>query len=471
MASDSSQSHVLKCQNCHLPLQIDSSLENLSPSQQNLLLNTRGDYVIRGHKTVHYDIPPIKNVEDIRLKDQNAKIVDSYVYLDKEEAQMENDEDTTKTLSTQINTLTNMFNILSLKSTIDYPICQDCYKVIISKLKNDYDNAVKERDTYTGFLNKLEREESNKRTDHRDNGKDGSEKLHVEKEKLLQQLIELEKEDEMLDNEILSLQKELQIRKVQENERLSHENLKQLQKLEFDKEIQILQSQYNFALNNLDILRKTNIYNETFKISHDGAFGTINKLRLGSYSDYPVSWKEINAAIGQVILLLATITTRCKCKLTGYRLQPMGSFSKILKFDDNLQDWSIFEAYNDDNFKVSKLFRKETSFDKALECILDIIQQVALSVTKPTNDPDNQSNHNSTSVFDSNLDNTDNQALPYVMFRGKINGLPVKLFSGEPNLQWTTAMKFLLTNVKWLLAFSSSKLTTAQVHNDGGNTT
>ncbi|MCG8711181.1 hypothetical protein JHU04_004582, partial [Brenneria sp. 4F2] len=88
---------------------------------------------------------------------------------------------------------------------------------------------------------------------------------------------------------------------------------------------------YELTLNNLDKLRKINIYNETFKISHEGPFGVINGLRIGGFDNATVPWNEINAALGQIILLLATISARLKMKLEGYKLQPMGSFSTISK--------------------------------------------------------------------------------------------------------------------------------------------
>ena len=54
-------------------------------------------------------------------------------------------------------------------------------------------------------------------------------------------------------------------------------------------------------------LRQTNVYNDVFRIWHQGPFGTIGGFRLGRTSEAPVEWDEINAALGQAVLLLKTM--------------------------------------------------------------------------------------------------------------------------------------------------------------------
>lgn len=504
---------ILKCQNCHLPLQIDSSLLDLSLSQRNrLTYNTISNGTdSTGNRKYHISkdrveqSSKVQSIEKINseLKLPNAAVVDSYVYLrkdpylkndksslqkkiensDMDENKRENDNEidereqesstneftTVKTLSNQVNTLTNVFNILSSKSTIDYPVCQDCCNILISKLKNEYNSALEQRDIYRDFLDKLESQniiENSKDNSNDENNEKlinkEADDLQIEKEQLLEELIKMENENEELDKDILELQQKLDNQKKIHNDTLIEENIAALNNIEFLKEMQLLENQYNFALNSLDQLRKTNIYNETFRISHDGPFGTINNLRLGSYSERPVSWNEINAAIGQIVLLLATITTRLKVKIKGYKLQPLGSFSKISKFENELQDWVLYEAYNDENFKFSKLFRKETNFDKALVSIIDIIKQITTAIVNPASTQDTST---STGIeldpvdsINAGLNSNTGQVLPYDMINGNINGISLKLYGAEPNLQWTTGMKFLLTNVKWLLVYSSSRL-------------
>ena len=42
----------------------------------------------------------------------------------------------------------------------------------------------------------------------------------------------------------------------------------------------------------LEKLERTNVYNDAFCIGHDGAFGTINGLRLGRMPGIPVSARD-----------------------------------------------------------------------------------------------------------------------------------------------------------------------------------
>lgn len=59
-------------------------------------------------------------------------------------------------------------------------------------------------------------------------------------------------------------------------------------------------------------MQSTNVLNDTFRIWHDGPFGTISGFRLGRTPEHPVDWNEINAAWGQAVLLLHTMAQQCK---------------------------------------------------------------------------------------------------------------------------------------------------------------
>lgn len=48
-------------------------------------------------------------------------------------------------------------------------------------------------------------------------------------------------------------------------------------------------SQINSTSFQLEKIKNSNIYNDVFKISHDGPFGTINGLRLGKLPSIPVN--------------------------------------------------------------------------------------------------------------------------------------------------------------------------------------
>ena len=157
------------------------------------------------------------------------------------------------------------------------------------------------------------------------------------------------------------------------------------------------------------------------------------------------------------MFLFATITTALKIRMDGYKLQPMGSYSKISKFSDETQEWETYEAYSSEGFKLGKLFRQETSLDKAMESLLDVIQIMATWLARTSSETREEGSNNANSAQSGGDDGFDIE-LPYIMHKDQINGVSIKLFGGKPTIEWTTAMKCLLTNAKWLLAFSSSRL-------------
>jgi len=46
------------------------------------------------------------------------------------------------------------------------------------------------------------------------------------------------------------------------------------------------------------LLKSTNVLNDTFRIWHDGPFGTISGFRLGRTPECPVEWDEIRRCLG-----------------------------------------------------------------------------------------------------------------------------------------------------------------------------
>ncbi|CAL9729949.1 vacuolar protein sorting-associated protein 30 [Monosporozyma unispora] len=532
-------SEILRCQNCHLPLQLDLSLLDLSLSQRNLVVTSIGDpesadEVVSKEYFPKDRVNKLKNVlnsNEVNDKLKSGHLSEKFIHdnskLPKEEGvddellnhkkseesqsncdhqpDLESsksdpqDINVEKTLSTQISTLSNIFNILSSKSSIDYPVCKDCCQMLIQKLKNEYDETLQEKEIYAQFLDKLEKQNlkqgkvENSDETSKDKTELQNEQIEKQRGELFERLKQLEDEETGLDNELLELTQQLKIKEEQENKLRAKANLEELSQLEFQIDLQNLKNQHESALNNLDLLRKTNIYNETFKISHAGPFGTINGLRLGSFHDVRVSWREINAALGQVVLLLSLLSDQLNFPLQKYKLEPLGSFSKILQHDEENDTWNTLEAYYDENFKFTKLFHRETNFDKSLESLLDITQQLAQNIlnskrnsittgndnninnslnerlprntnqVNPDDTTDSVNNHNTISFINNNNSRNHGnintlEGLPYNIFRGKINSLSVFLYGKEPDTKWTTAMKFLLTDIKWLLLLSTNNL-------------
>jgi len=58
-------------------------------------------------------------------------------------------------------------------------------------------------------------------------------------------------------------------------------------------------------------LKRTNVLDDVFHIGYDGHFGTISGFRLGKLPSASLDWSEVNAGLGQVVLLLFTLAKQC----------------------------------------------------------------------------------------------------------------------------------------------------------------
>ena len=190
-----------------------------------------------------------------------------------------------------------------------------------------------------------------------------------------------------------------------------------------------LDCQLRYAQSQMEKLRKTNVFSATFHVWHSGHFATINGFRLGRLPSVPVEWPEINAAWGQSALLLS-----CLSKTIGldpfnkYQIVPYGSYSYIKVLADD----KMLPLYGTGGFRM--IF--DTKYDNAMVAFLDCLSQFAAEVQR-------------LGAF----------ALPYEIDpKGKIRDnnsgqwYSIKLqFNSEDS--WTKACRYMLTNLKWGLAY------------------
>jgi len=174
-------------------------------------------------------------------------------------------------------------------------------------------------------------------------------------------------------------------------------------------------------------LRKVNVLNDCFHIWHDGHFGTINGLRLGRFSECQVEWPEINAAWGLACLLLFLLSNKLSCTFSRYRLIPMGSMSRI-----EVQDGSVlnsYQLYGSGEITFSNLFWFR-SFDSAMIAFLECVFELELHIQR--------------------LDMAFH--LPYMIEDDVIGGVSIKMHN---TIEWSRALKFLLTNLKWIVSWTA----------------
>jgi beclin 1 len=173
-----------------------------------------------------------------------------------------------------------------------------------------------------------------------------------------------------------------------------------------------------------EALTQTNVLNDAFGIWYDGPFGTISGLRLGRLPDVAVEWSEINAAWGQVALLLATLAREVHFSFSKYRIIPQGSVSKMAKVGSEKTSYELF--CNGGFFK--------SSFNNAMLCILHCVRELG-----------------------DYAERTDRaMCLPYPVEDDKVGGLSVR--TGGSEVLWTHALKNFLCDIKWLVAWSTKRL-------------
>jgi beclin 1 len=184
----------------------------------------------------------------------------------------------------------------------------------------------------------------------------------------------------------------------------------------------------------LERMKRTNVFDDAFHISHDGHFPTINGFRLGRLPAVPVDWSETSAGLGQVLLLLHTMARHTNYKFLKYRLMPMGSYSKMARLDDLS---TTYELYGSNDLMLGRLFWYRR-FDTALVWLLACIHEFGAYAQ----------------TFDEKFQ------LKYDIRGDLIGDVSIKLqFNNDA--KWTKALKYMLVDCRQLLAWCANPKCTA----------
>ncbi|XP_063231199.1 beclin-1-like protein isoform X1 [Bacillus rossius redtenbacheri] len=408
------------CQRCLQPLKLDSSFGNL------------------GEHTLAELALPIHSTPEIDLESQAASL-DNFVpaFRLTESGNGANgfmlvgDDGEQESLSHRMRVTASLFDILSNNSDIDHPLCDECTDTLLSLMDQQLKLTEDDLNDYSMFLKRLEAEDKDENLDLLEKE---LQDLQSEEARLMRELASLKEQEVATENAIAEQEREKE-RLDSEEERYWREYTQHRWELTLtEDESKSLECQLHYAQAQLDKLKKTNVFNATFHIWHSGHFGTINNFRLGRLPSVPVDWSEINAAWGQTTLLLTALARKMNLTFERFRLVPYGNHSYI----EVLAEHRALPLYGSGGFR----YLWDTKFDSAMVAFLDCLQQFKEEVEKG----------------DSGF------SLPYRMERGKIEdvstgnsySIKIQLNSEE---QWTKALKFVLTNLKWGLAWVSSQFT------------
>ncbi|OAA46931.1 Autophagy-related protein 6 [Metarhizium rileyi] len=354
----------------------------------------------------------------------------------------------------QMERVDRLFEILSARSDIDHPVCVECTDLLIDGLQRKLEVSSKERDAYVQHLREVKAEQPS--TDELKIRQEQLKKAEKDRVAAMDELQRLEREKDALDEEILVLEEDSRQLDKEEETFWRERNAFATRMSDFQSERDSINAKYSHDSQLLEKLGRSNVYNDTFCISHDGSFATINGLRLGRLSNKPVDWPEINAAWGHALLLLVTVAEKLDYKFHGYDPQPMGSTSRIIRYDipsptsSRLGSRSmqappkkhVLELYSSGDMPLGLTFMHR-KFDNAMVAFLDLVRQLGTHVRRQT--------EGSRNVL----------SLPYRIEGDKIGDVSIKLGIAQDD-GWTKACKLTLTCCKFLLAHASNVGSTAR---------
>jgi len=341
-------------------------------------------------------------------------------------------------LSRKIETAQKLSDIASGLSQINHPMCTSCVATVVDKLDKELNDLNEERVIYTEYLKELTSEGFSTQITAEEQVK-----LNKENEDLDKEIVDLEKELA----EIRSQKAKLQSQKValeQESQNLdSKERQFCLDANKFWVDIQTLQNEHAHVSQKIrevteqvETMKKTNVFDDAFRISFNGIFGTINGLRLGRLPSDNVKWEEINAGLGQACLLLDVLANQCaKFKFRGYVLRPIGSYSEIIRREAHKKEQRAQLYQSSGGYSLFSTMECEQGLEWFLECIRQLQEHAIQS------DP--------------------NFKLFYKIVGHRI-GTSKEMYSVKHKENrknsdecWTKALKYMLIDLRYLLAWVS----------------
>ena len=389
--------------------------------------------------------------------------------------------------SDRVESMTRLFEIVSARSDIDHPICTECTELLLTSFQNRLSSTTKERDAYISFLKTLK---NNAPSQSEISKAESALKVTQEEEaRAFSELVALEKEKASLDAEVARLEADSLKLDAEEKAFWQDRNAFALQLSTFQNDRDALNTAYDHDMQQLERLQRTNVYNDTFCIGHDGYFGTINGLRLGRLPPpQNVDWTEINAAWGAAALLLNTVADKLGFTFRGYRIKPIGSMSRIEKIEyasasagsstpkadptssspNSQAKVTPLDLFSSGDLPIGRMMfhrRLDAGMVAFLECLRQLGEFVQTGDVSAAG-PARLSNAKSTPVVRSPnkarssapanpREGEPGTALPYRIYKDKIDDVSIKLGVSQDEA-WTRACKYALTCCKFLLAHASN---------------
>mmetsp|Transcript_16524 Transcript_16524/g.19861 ORF Transcript_16524/g.19861 Transcript_16524/m.19861 type:complete len:433 (+) Transcript_16524:28-1326(+) len=422
MAASGELEQVFVCQECQRALKIVERKGVKDSTLQALKTGELPTYLDESHKKKEGDA--IKRLAESFVVLSESKVV---------KRPPENVVGNNTNFHAQVQALSKIFEVVSDKCQVDCPLCDQCSIDLLRRLRDKIRDVEEECKSFQRCIDLLKKEDLAKQHNSE------KEKEEEEREKLLsmevrRQIEEIRKERQRMRKQTKQLEEDS--KKLDECERLFWEEYQEYQlELAVLQDTQgALQQKIEITQQQLEQLKYTNVYDDAFYISSKGHFGCINGFKLGRTSSEPVGWDEINAALGQVVLLLSSIAKQVQYEFQTVILQPLGSYSRIA---DRKSSPEIFnELYN---YSSSEFFIRQGTSSSSAGKRFNTALSLLLRAVKELGD------------YGSRIDSS--FKLPKTISGDKIEGFSIQAVAAEGD--WTKALKYLLLDLKALLAWCS----------------
>ncbi|KAF6274421.1 beclin 2 [Rhinolophus ferrumequinum] len=335
-----------------------------------------------------------------------------------------------RTLNSIQKTTRGIFDILSGEEDLVHPLCQDCTDSLLEQLDTQLTISESDSQHYKCCLETRESISEDEREMLQEELKD----MELEEARLVQELEEVEKSRERAAVALEAAQAETETLDLQEKQYQREYGKLLWQQLELQDELRSVENRLWYAETQLAWLEKTNTFRSTFVIHHNGPLATINNFRLGCLPTVPVCWNEINAAWGQTALLLRALSSTIGLEFQRFQLIPSGNHSYLKSLTDDTVELPLFCNRGQSAYLYNK-------FDQAMMAFLDCMQQFKEEAEK-----------GASGVYMPYRIHAEKGLMEDPGASGKFCSIRTHLNSQE---QWTQALRLMLINFKWSLAWVS----------------
>jgi len=325
----------------------------------------------------------------------------------------------------EVSRMEQIMALASGQTEADHPVCHDCLTKVVAEVQRKVDEAEAEHRYYQEAATRLQERMHEFSDEEAQRLEAELAEMEAEERELLQELRGFDEEERQLQEDLARHRRQEEQLQREEDEFWRSFARHQLDLEEGEEEQALTSSAVRYATSELARLKRTNVLNDMFHIAPLDQFGTINRFRMGRLPETPVPWEEINAAWGQACLLLDAIIKRCGTPPMQHRLLPRGSFSAIQV------GGQVYPLYSNEG--GIKSFFQNRDFDLAMAAFLECLKDVTRF-----------------------LQRNPSVRLPFKIEGDKVAGFSVRSLFNQGE-RWTKALKYMLTDLKWIIAFVESR--------------